>query len=53
MPVILEPQDWPTWLVEVDDDPAAPPKRAGDDVLRACKHVNSPKNNGGMLEAIE
>jgi hypothetical protein len=56
MPVFLEPQDWPTWLVEVDDDPGAPPKPAGDDVVRAwlvSKQVTSPKNNSGVLEAIE
>jgi putative SOS response-associated peptidase YedK len=46
MPVVLELQDWPTWLGEVDDDPGALLKPAGDDILKAwpvSKQVNSPK----------
>lgn len=33
MPVILEPQDWPTWLGEIEGDLAALLRPAGDDVL--------------------
>ena len=57
MPVILEQQDWPTWLGEVEGDPAALLRPAGDDLLRVwpvSKQVNSPRNNGAeLLEAIE
>ena len=57
MPVILEPPDWPTWLGEVEGDPAALMRPAGEDVLKVwpvSKQVNSPKNNGAeLLEAIE
>ena len=56
MPVFLEPQDWPTWLGEVEDDPAAVLKPAGDDVLKVwpvSKQVDSPKNNGAeLLKAV-
>jgi putative SOS response-associated peptidase YedK len=34
MPVILEPEDWPTWLGEVEGDPATLLRPAGDDVLK-------------------
>lgn len=49
---ILEPQDWPTWLGEVEDDPAALLRPAGEDVLRVwpvSNRMNSPKNNGAEL----
>ena len=52
MPVILEPADWPTWLGEVEGDPAGLLKPAGDDVLKVwpvSKQVNSPRNNGAEL----
>jgi putative SOS response-associated peptidase YedK len=34
MPVILEPEDWPTWLEEVEGDPTTLLRPAGDDVLK-------------------
>ena len=34
MPVILEQKGWPTWLAEVEGDPATVLRPAGDDVLR-------------------
>jgi putative SOS response-associated peptidase YedK len=56
MPVILEPEDWPTWLGEVTGDPAGLLKPAGDDVLKVwpvSKQVNSPRNNGAeSLEGV-
>jgi putative SOS response-associated peptidase YedK len=56
MPVILEPEDWPTWLGEVERDPATLLRPAGDDVLKVwpvSKQVNSPRNNGAeSLEKI-
>jgi putative SOS response-associated peptidase YedK len=56
MPVILEPEDWPTWLGEVTGDPAGLLKPAGDDVLKVwpvSKQVNSPRNNGAeLLEGV-
>ena len=56
MPMILEPEDWPTWLGEVEVDPARLLKPTGDDVLKVwpvSKQVNSPRNNGAeLLEAV-
>ena len=56
MPVILEPQDWPTWLGEVEGYPAALLRPIGDDVLKVwpvSKQVNSPRNNGAeLLEVV-
>ena len=52
MPVVLEPQDWPTWLGEVEGDPATLLRPAADDVLKVwpvSKQVNSPRNNGVQL----
>jgi putative SOS response-associated peptidase YedK len=52
MPVILEQQDWPTWLGEVEGDPATLLRPAGEDVLKVwpvSKQVNSPRNNGAEL----
>jgi putative SOS response-associated peptidase YedK len=54
MPVILEQQDWPTWLGEVEGDPATLLRPADDHVLKVwpvSKQVNSPRNNG--LELLE
>ncbi len=34
MPVILEQQDWPAWVGEVEGDPAALMRQAGEDVLK-------------------
>jgi putative SOS response-associated peptidase YedK len=47
MPVILEPPDWPTWLGEVEGDPSALMRPAGEDVLKVwpVKRVDSPRNN--------
>jgi hypothetical protein len=54
MPAILEPEDWPTWLGEVEGGPAGLLKPTGDDVLwPVSKQVNSPRNNGAeLLEAV-
>jgi hypothetical protein len=56
MPVILELDDWPTWLGEVEGDPAALVRPADDDVVKiwsVSKRVNSPMNNGAeLLEAV-
>ena len=52
MPVILEQQDWPTWLGEVEGDPATLLRPADDDVLKVwpvSRQVNSPRNNGAEL----
>jgi putative SOS response-associated peptidase YedK len=56
MPVILESEDWPTWMGEVDGAPANLLRPAADDVLKVwpvSKQVNSPENNGAdLLEAV-
>jgi putative SOS response-associated peptidase YedK len=56
MPVILEPEDWPTWLGKEESDPAVLFRPSGEDVLKVwpvSKMVNSPKNNGAaLLEAV-
>ena len=56
IPVILEQQDWPTWLGEVEGYPAALLRPIGDDVLKVwpvSKQVNSPRNNGAeLLEVV-
>jgi putative SOS response-associated peptidase YedK len=56
MPVILEQQDWPTWLGENEGDPVAPLRPAPDGLLRAWPvdhRVGSPRNNGPeLLESI-
>jgi putative SOS response-associated peptidase YedK len=49
MPVILEQQDWPMWLGEVERDPATLLRPAGKDVLKVwpvSKQANSPRNYG-------
>jgi putative SOS response-associated peptidase YedK len=55
MPDILESEDWPTWLGEVEGEPATLSKPAGDDVLKVwpvCEQVNSPSNGAELLEAV-
>jgi putative SOS response-associated peptidase YedK len=52
MPVILEQEDWPLWLGEVEGDPAALLRPAPDHTLRAwsvSRAVNAPRNNGPEL----
>jgi putative SOS response-associated peptidase YedK len=54
MPVILEEEDWRTWLGEVPRDPLALLRPAAEDVLQRWpvgRAVNSVQNNGsGLLE---
>jgi putative SOS response-associated peptidase YedK len=56
MPVILEPQDWPTWLGEMEGDPTPLLKPARDDVLSVwpvSKQVNRPQNDeADLLERV-
>jgi putative SOS response-associated peptidase YedK len=56
MPVILEQQDWPTWLGEAEGDPAKMLKPVGENVLMVwpvSTQVNSPKNNSpGLLRPV-
>jgi putative SOS response-associated peptidase YedK len=56
MPVILEQQDWPTWLGEVEGDHAALLRPAPNGLLKVWpvdRRVGSPKNNGPeLLEGI-
>jgi putative SOS response-associated peptidase YedK len=52
MPVILEPADWPVWLGEVEGNPAALLRPAGEDVLRlwpVSRRVKAPRNNDAQL----
>ena len=52
MPVILEEQDWPTWLGEFEGDSVALLCPAPDGLLRAWpvdRRVGSPRNNGPEL----
>jgi putative SOS response-associated peptidase YedK len=54
MPVILEPQDWPTWLGEVKGVPAVLLEPVGEDVLKVwpvSKQVNSP-NRAQLLMQV-
>jgi putative SOS response-associated peptidase YedK len=57
MPVIIEPQDWPLWLGEVEGDPASLLHAAPEDVLRVWrvgKAVGNVKNDGAeLIEPIE
>src|SRR6478672_7747897 len=39
LPVTLEPQDWPTWLGGVEDDPAEMMRPAGEDVLKVWRAI--------------
>jgi putative SOS response-associated peptidase YedK len=56
MPAILESEDWPTWLGEVEGDPATLLQPTADNILKVwpvSKQVNGPKNNGAdLLEAV-
>jgi putative SOS response-associated peptidase YedK len=56
MPVILDQQDWPTWLGEIEGDSAALLCPAADGLLRVWpvdRRVGSPRNNGPeLLETI-
>ena len=49
MSVIIDPHDWPTWLGEVEVDPALLLRPAGDEVLKVW-----PVSNNGveLLEVI-
>jgi putative SOS response-associated peptidase YedK len=52
MPVIVEQQDWPTWLGEVAGDRATLLRPAGEDVLKVwpvSRQVNSPRSDGAEL----
>ena len=52
MPVIIEPDDWPTWLGEVAGDPTALLRPAEDHVLQlwpVSRRVNAPRNNDAHL----
>jgi putative SOS response-associated peptidase YedK len=52
MPVILEQQDWPAWLGDVEGDYAALLHPAPDGLLRVWpvdRRVGSPRNNGPEL----
>jgi putative SOS response-associated peptidase YedK len=54
MPVILEQQDWPDWLAEVEGDYAALLRPAPGGLLRIWpvdQRVGSPRNNGPELLA--
>jgi putative SOS response-associated peptidase YedK len=57
MPVIIERQDWPLWLGEIDGDPASLLSPAPEDVLRLWqvgKAVGNVKNDGAeLIEPIE
>ena len=57
MPVILEPDGWPTWLGEVEGDTAALMRPAANDVLRlwpVSRAVNSVRNNGpDLLDKVD
>jgi putative SOS response-associated peptidase YedK len=56
MPVILEQQDWPTWLGEVDGGHVSLLRPAPGGLLRTWpvdRRVGSPRNNGPeLLETI-
>jgi putative SOS response-associated peptidase YedK len=51
MPVILEPADWPTWLGEVEDDPAGllRPSVAEFRTWRVGTAVNNVRNDSAAL----
>jgi putative SOS response-associated peptidase YedK len=52
MPVIIEPEDWPLWLGEVEGDPTILLRAAGEDVLRVWpvdKKVGNVRNDGPDL----
>ena len=52
MPVVLEPQDWPAWLGETEDDPVTLLRASAEDVLKVWavgRQVNSVRNNTAEL----
>jgi putative SOS response-associated peptidase YedK len=52
MPVIIEPEDWPLWLGEIEGDPATLLRAAAEDMLRVCpvdKKVGNVSNDGPEL----
>ena len=52
VPVILEEQNWPTWLGEAEGDAVGLMQPASDDVLQlwpVSRAVNSVRNNGAEL----
>ena len=57
MPVIIEPQDWPLWLGEVEGNPVSLLHAAPENVLRVWrvgKAVGNVKNEGAeLIEPIE
>jgi putative SOS response-associated peptidase YedK len=54
--VIIEPENWPLWLGEVDGDPATLLRPAAKDVLRfwpVDKKVSNVRNDGqDLIEPI-
>jgi hypothetical protein len=56
MPVILDQQDWPPWLGEIEGDGAALLRTVPDGLLRVWpvdRRIRLPRNNGPeLLEAI-
>jgi putative SOS response-associated peptidase YedK len=57
MPVILEQADWPSWLGEVEADPASLLRPAANDMLKlwpVSRAVNSVRNNSAdLLDRID
>lgn len=52
MPLVLEREDWPAWLGEVEIDPSSLLRPAPDGTLRmwaVSRAVNSVRNNGKAL----
>jgi putative SOS response-associated peptidase YedK len=52
MPVIIEPEDWPLWLGEIEGDPATLLRAAAEDMLRVWpvdKKVGNVRNDGPEL----
>jgi putative SOS response-associated peptidase YedK len=52
MPVIIEPENWPLWLGEVDGNPATLLRPAAEDVLRFWpidRKVGNVRNDGPEL----
>jgi putative SOS response-associated peptidase YedK len=52
MPVIIEPENWPLWLGEVDGDPVTLLRPAAEDVLRVWlvdEKVGNVRNDGREL----
>ncbi len=52
MPLILEREDWPAWLGEVEANPAGLLRPSPAGTLRlwpVARGVNSPNNNGAEL----